>query len=163
MEDAEPLAAPFREDPELGWLVGFPEDPTAESFREFWSGHAEARAKGEFYGLAIADPRSEEPQGIINLYALDAGHRRCELGIWLVPGARGRGAASEAMRLLCRWAFERLPLQRIALRTLPDNEPMLRLAERVGFRFEGILRHYTFERGRPVDNAVCSLLPGELA
>jgi RimJ/RimL family protein N-acetyltransferase len=99
---------------------------------------------------------------VTNLYALDRGHRRCELGIWLIPSARGRGAACEAMRLLCRWAFDALDLQRIALRTLPTNKPMLRLAERAGFTHEGVLRHYTFERGKPVDNAVCSMLRGEL-
>ena len=143
-------------------MVGFPEDPTPGSMREFWAKRHELRAKGDFYGLVIADPPDDAPLGVVNLYALDLKHRRCELGIWLVPAGRGRGAACEAMRLLCAWAFDRYGLQRIALRTLPDNEPMVRLAERAGFTFEGVLRHYTYERGRPVDNAVFSLLPSEV-
>ena len=99
--DADPLAVPFRDDPELGGLIGFDIDPTPESFRHFWKGNEEAQRKGEWFGRAMAEPARDEPMGIINLYGLDTTHRRCELGVWLVPAARGRGIATDAMRVLC--------------------------------------------------------------
>jgi RimJ/RimL family protein N-acetyltransferase len=159
--DAEPLAAPFADDPALGALIGFDDDPTPASLREFWATRGEERENDGFLGLVVAERGSEAPLGITNLYDLRRNHRRCELGIWLIPEGRGRGAACEAMRLLCRWAFDTLELERIALRTLPANAPMMRLAERAGFTHEGDLRHFTFERGRFLDNAVCSVLREE--
>jgi [ribosomal protein S5]-alanine N-acetyltransferase len=44
----------------------------------------------------------------------------------------------------------------------PDNAPSLAMAERVGFRREGLLRSYRVIRGRRVDFVMLSLLPGEL-
>jgi ribosomal-protein-alanine N-acetyltransferase len=64
--------------------------------------------------------------------------------------------ALEGVELLTRWAFDRLGIHRMQLATLSDNVPTRRLAERAGFQQEGVLRDYTFERGRWVDNVMFS-------
>ena len=46
---------------------------------------------------------------------------------------------TRAVRLLCDWLF-REGIGRLELRTHPDNEPSQRLAERAGFRREGLER-----------------------
>ena len=51
-----------------------------------------------------------------------------------------------------------LGLHRIELHTLPENAPMQGLAEASGFVREGVLRDYTFERGRFVDNVLYARL-----
>ena len=55
---------------------------------------------------------------------------------------------------LSQGAIDELGLHRIELHTLPENAPMHALAEASGFMREGVLRGYTFERGRFVDNVV---------
>jgi RimJ/RimL family protein N-acetyltransferase len=77
----------------------------------------------------------------------------------VLPSARRRGVAREAIELLMKWAVGDLGLHRIELHTLPENTPMQRLAEATGFTREGILREYAFERGRFVDNVVYARLP----
>ena len=57
------------------------------------------------------------------------------------------------------WAQGELGLHRIELHTLAENAPMQRLAEASGFMREGVLRDYTVERGRFVDNVVYARLP----
>ena len=109
----------------------------------------------------IAGP-SDEPMGVVNLHKHEPRHRRVEIGVWLIHEYQGRGFAADAMRQMCARAFAELEVLRIQLTTLPDNEPMIRCADRVGFRREGVLRSYTFDRGRPTDNLICSMLPGEL-
>jgi RimJ/RimL family protein N-acetyltransferase len=109
----------------------------------------------------IAGPDGE-PWGYVNLHKHDAKQRRIEVGIWLVHEHQGRGAGADALRQMCAFAFDELDVLRVQLTTLPDNEPMIRCAERVGFQREGVLRSYTFERGQPVDNLMCSVLRGEL-
>jgi RimJ/RimL family protein N-acetyltransferase len=92
-------------------------------------------------------------------------HRyRGHVGYWVVREARGRGVATEALRVLSRWALEELGLVRLELTTDPDNVASQRVAEKVGFRHEGILRaHLRHRDGRLRDSVMYSLLPGELA
>jgi RimJ/RimL family protein N-acetyltransferase len=57
---------------------------------------------------------------------------------WLAPAGRGRGIATKAVRLLCRWAFDSLGLERITLQTRPGNARSQAVARRAGFqRLEG--------------------------
>ena len=77
---------------------------------------------------------------------------------------RGRGIVPDALRTLGRYGFGELGLGRIELITDPDNRTSQRVAEKVGFRREGVLRsHLLHPDGRRRDSVMFSLLPGELA
>ena len=70
---------------------------------------------------------------------------------------------TSALRLLCQYAFEELEMERLELMTDPDNHASQRVAEKVGFRREGVLRsHLLHPDGRRRDSVLFSLLPGEL-
>ena len=56
------------------------------------------------------------------------------VGYWLLPGARGRGFATAAVRLLSNWSIRDLGVTKVRLTTAPDNERSHRVAERSGFR-----------------------------
>ena len=53
--------------------------------------------------------------------------------------------------LAARWAFGDLGRAQLELRTEPENTASQRLAERAGFRREGVLRGYSEIGGRRVD------------
>lgn len=91
-------------------------------------------------------------------------HRyRGHIGYWVAANARGQGICTRALRLLSRWALDELELQRLELITDPDNIASQRVAEKVGFRREGVLRsHLRHRDGRVRDSVMFSLLPGEL-
>jgi RimJ/RimL family protein N-acetyltransferase len=85
------------------------------------------------------------------------------IGYWCAPEARGRGVTTRALRLLCNHALEDLKLERLELITDPDNRSSQRVAEKVGFQREGVLRsHLPHPDGRRRDSVMFSLLPGEL-
>lgn len=89
--------------------------------------------------------------------------RTGHVGYWCAAEARGRGVATRALRLLSRYGFEELGLQRLELITDPDNLASQRVAEKVGYRREGVLRsHLDHPDGRRRDSVMFSLLPGEL-
>ena len=71
--------------------------------------------------------------------------------------------ATRALKLLSRWAFERHDLDRLEILVQPANEASLAVAEKVGFRREGLPRSHSVIRGRRVDMVVLALLRGELA
>ena len=53
---------------------------------------------------------------------------------------RGKGYATEAMRLLLRYAFDGLNLNRVNLNVVSYTERAIRSYEQVGFRYEGTQR-----------------------
>jgi RimJ/RimL family protein N-acetyltransferase len=100
--------------------------------------------------------------GTISLRELDAVARWGEVGIMI--GERSdwnRGYGEDAMRTLCRYAFEDLDLNRIELYTFEYNPRAVRSYEKVGFVLEGRLRQRRYAAGRYYDTLVMGLLRGE--
>ena len=88
---------------------------------------------------------------------------RGTIGYWMARDVRGRGICTRAVKLLVRHGLEELELQRVELITDPENVASQRVAEKVGFRREGVLRaHLRHPDGRIRDSVMFSLLPGEL-
>lgn len=112
---------------------------------------------GRWRRLTIADAEDDAALGGLFVHSIDRRHRRCEVGFYLVPAARGRGLASEAVGLAVEELFAE-GFERIEMTTTPDNAAVFRLAERLGFAYEGTLRERNLERGRRVDVAWFGLL-----
>jgi len=71
--------------------------------------------------------------GTIELHLSAADRGSAEVGYWLRPQARGHGAATIALRLVSRWACEKLGIERLNLTTAPQNTASQRVADRAGF------------------------------
>lgn len=87
-------------------------------------------------------------------------------GTWLAASAQRTAANTEAKYLLLRHAFEVWDVQRVDLRTDARNERSRAAIERVGARFEGVLRSWqpslvAGEDGQPRDTAIFSIVTGE--
>jgi RimJ/RimL family protein N-acetyltransferase len=100
--------------------------------------------------------------GSISLMHFDWRHRRAEVGYWLAPEARGAGHATRAVRLICRFGFEQLGLERIELMAATGNPASQAVAERAGFTREAVLRSYFEGKGERHDMVAYGLLSGEL-
>ena len=85
-----------------------------------------------------------------------------ELGCWVVAAAEGKGVARAACAALIRYARERLGAERLAWRNATVNERSRALAERLGFRHEGVLRSSYVLRGERRDMDLLSLVGSEL-
>jgi ribosomal-protein-alanine N-acetyltransferase len=81
------------------------------------------------------------------------------IGYWLLPGARRRGLATRAVRLISDWAIEELGIRRLRLYAEPDNERSQRVAERSGFRRIGTIAGHGEIDGRSVDHVVYERVP----
>ena len=130
--------------------------PTRESHRRWLDA---VRASDDRQEFMIVDRVSGRSVGTIGLSHIDRRHRRAEYGILIGEAdARGKGLASEASRLLLDHAFRTLALNRVYLHVFSDNEPAIRLYERVGFRREGVLRGHVYKDGRFRDVVVMGAL-----
>jgi RimJ/RimL family protein N-acetyltransferase len=119
----------------------------------------ECRRDGVLLDLVIADPSTDEYLGEVMIAVGE--HAVAEVGCLVAPSARGRGCATEALRLIVPWAFHTLGLARIHVFVAVTNPAGLALAERAGFRREGVLRAYLALNGARVDAVVFSRLPAD--
>lgn len=88
---------------------------------------------------AIVDA-DDRPLGQVGLRGVLLAEASAQLSYWLVPAARGRGIATEALRALTRWSFTRAGLHRLALDHSTANTASCRVATRADFPVEGVLR-----------------------
>jgi RimJ/RimL family protein N-acetyltransferase len=148
-------------------------DPTVQRFSwpgalpyteiDAWASHREhVRAWEDGTGAEFACVEPPDDDALIggaSIYDIDTAGRQASVGYWVAVHARGRGVATHATKLLTRWAFEELKLQRLQLTCGPDNLASQCVAERAGFTREALLRsHYPFKGGRR-DTVVFGLLP----
>ncbi|KPL03730.1 MAG: hypothetical protein AMJ73_05470 [candidate division Zixibacteria bacterium SM1_73] len=88
--------------------------------------------------FAIVDRNNMELLGNIALAFREGNRKVAEIMYWLAPWGRGRGIATDSVKLLCQWAFNSLRLERVTLRAHPENIRSQSVAKRVGFhRQEG--------------------------
>jgi RimJ/RimL family protein N-acetyltransferase len=136
---------------------------TETDAREWFAEQEQARLRGEALSFALAGPRDQDVVlGSVSLEDVRRDRGRAAVGYWLAPQARGRGLATQAVRLLARWAFAELGLARLELTCGPGNEASQHVAERCGFSREGLLRSHVPFKGTRRDSVLYSLLPSEL-
>ena len=81
--------------------------------------------------------------------------------IILRPESRGKGFMSEAVRLFSDYLFDLHKVNRIQLTAVVGNTGSKQVAEKCGFKSEGILRQAVFQMGQNVDIEMFSLLRDE--
>ena len=144
-------------DPDIVRNTRIPEPPPP-GFAEYWLGrYEEGRAAGEREGFAVEDEEGR-PLGLAVAPRIEREARTAELGYVVLAEERGRGVATEALRLLTDWAFAELDAVRLELMISVENEASKHVAERCGYVLEGVLRSVYVKPGRWEDTEVWSRL-----
>jgi [ribosomal protein S5]-alanine N-acetyltransferase len=143
VEDAPDLARGVK-DPAIVRFAAVPwiddtEGELADRIANVWP---QAALEGRAMQLAICDDHTDTILGYSPFFGVNRRNGRCEIGFFLFPQARGRGAAARAVQLLVRWAFDDLGLSRVQATTDVENGAAQRTLENAGFQREGVLREY---------------------
>ena len=96
--------------------------------------------------------------GSVSLFAFDELARHAEVGIALVPEARGRGIGTRAIVQIIEFAFVRRNLRRIHLQAIESNVGAIRAYEKAGFVVEGRQRQHAWVRGGYEDIVLMGML-----
>jgi ribosomal-protein-serine acetyltransferase len=86
-----------------------------------------------------------------------------QVGYWLDEQRQANGIATRAVRAACQHAFSTWGLNRVEIRVAVENSASQKLAERLSFTREDVLRQAQIVNGVALDLAVYSLLAGESA
>ena len=116
----------------------------------------------DLHGFAIRTLADDRLIGLIGLYTVFWPPHEAFMGIQI--GERdfwGKGYGTDALRVLLRYAFDELNLQRISLGVLEGNERAMRSYEKCGFRYEGRERQAWTYDGRRWDEIYMGLLHAE--
>ena len=140
------------------------------SFNDF--GHREplpreALAKGPLRndrnGMLIVESVVGEPIGTVGwrrvtVYGPSPTSDAWQIGIELIPAARGQGLGVEAQRLVADYVFAATDLNRVEASTDVDNLAEQRALKKAGYHFEGVMRGAQFRAGAYHDLAYDSRL-----
>jgi RimJ/RimL family protein N-acetyltransferase len=148
------------EDPEVLHHTRIPEPPPEGFSRSWVARYEDGRREGTSEGFAIHDSDGAFA-GLALAVEIDREGAEVELGYIVAPHARGRGVATEALRMLTLWAFEELGAKRVYLIIDVLNAPSRLVAERCGYVREGVMRSTHLKQGRRVDAELWSRLPSD--
>jgi RimJ/RimL family protein N-acetyltransferase len=161
--DVDAMTAACQEEEIQRWTPA-PRKYTKADAHKFVRNSAERWATGAGAPFAVVNASDSRFLGLICVRVI---HMHIERSIgqfvfWVAREARGRGVATRALVLVSRWAFDGMGLARLQLVTEPENVPSQRVAERAGFRREGILRSYIELHGSRRDAVMYGLLPADV-
>lgn len=117
--------------------------------------------KTHFEALAIVDKSTNKMIGTVDaskIFNTD----NVEVGYVLNRDYWNQGIMSEALAAYCDYLFNEKSIRRIELSHVKRNLGSKRVAEKVGFVFEGFRREYGIVNGRYEDMPFYSLLKGDL-
>lgn len=107
------------------------------------------------YSFALTKD-GERALGWINFY--NETHAVAGLGYILAPSERGQGLVGEAVEAMLEHGFKTLKLHRVYLDIDPNNERSIAVAERAGFRREGVFKKAFFRDGEYLDSVFYAML-----
>jgi len=122
-----------------------------------------AAERGGERPFVILEKETGTPVGSTRYLDIQRKHRTLEIGsTWLARRVWRSRVNTECKYLLLRHAFEDLKVMRVQLKTDRRNARSRAAIERIGGRFEGILRHHMLVRGGVVrDTAFYGFIDSE--
>lgn len=113
-----------------------------------------AKASDDPLFFSLVRLADERPLGIASYLRIEPEHGSIEIGhIWFGVPLQRTTAATEAIYLLARHAFDDLGYRRLEWKCNALNAASRRAAERFGFTFEGVFRNHQVVKGRNRDTA----------
>jgi RimJ/RimL family protein N-acetyltransferase len=132
---------------------------TAEKLLD-WMRDQRKNATG--YPFVIRLQADDRPIGACGLYDVNWHSRKAEVGIGLADVAdRGKSFGSDAMRVLLRYGFDIVNVNRIGLRVASYNTGAITSYEKVGFKVDATLREAVYRDRQYHDVLIMSILRAE--
>ena len=131
-----PLYARWYGDEEVWRLTSWTADPLRRAAVERLFEDREMSTLDDSF--AIHEEGEEEPIGVISLMNINETNASADLSVIVGEAKnRARGLGTEAIRVILRYAFEDLGLNRVGLSVFEFNEAAISAYEKLGFEREG--------------------------
>ena len=155
---------PHTSDPELPRFMTWEHHKHRDETAQFVARTVAARADERAYVWTVRE--GDAFRGLVGLHDVTRQQLawrmdRGELGYWMGAPFRSRGFTTEAARAAVRFGFEELGLHKVTVGCVKENEPSVRIIERLGFRLVGVQREHFFRFERWWDHVAYEMLVSE--
>ncbi|MBK3496519.1 GNAT family N-acetyltransferase [Viridibacillus sp. YIM B01967] len=100
--------------------------------------------------------------GFVTIHSIEWNNRAGLMAIGIGDSSnRNKGYGSDALKLILRYAFHELNLDRVGLEVIEYNKGGIRAYEKVGFQQEGRKRSVVYRDGKRYDSIVMGVLRHE--
>ena len=150
MEDARDLANALNNKNILNNLRdGLPYPYTEKDAKEYIMAMLESSADKTFAFAITADDKAI---GSIGVFRCENVHSRtAEMGYYIAEVYWGRGIGTTAVKMVCKYIFEKTDIIRIFAEPFAYNTASCRVLEKSGFEYEGTLRKNAVKNGVVLD------------
>jgi len=99
--------------------------------------------------------------GTIGLYKIDHRNQKAVSKVRIDPAFQRKGIAFEARNMVMEYGFNVLNLHKITADCFADNEPIVNLCLKLGFKKEGLFRKHYYHKGKFRDAVQFGILKEE--
>lgn len=115
------------------------------------------RALGDDPTKIFAIVSNDEVVGSIGIYPeSDIYRKNAAIAYWVAEPFWGRGVATDAIKLMVRYAFETFDLTRVYAKPFSRNRASQRVLEKAGFKLEATLEKTVLKNGEYFDELIYS-------
>lgn len=144
------------------WLPWAHMDYTRDDAVAFVRESIQAWKDDKAYDYAVrAKPEPDHHIGNISIWQTSRSGKIGEIGYWVRSDLIGRGYGTEATRAVMQVGFDTMGLHKVVLRIAVGNLASERIAEKLGYKREGVLREELLIRGNWIDHTLYSMLDRE--
>lgn len=137
----------WENDPE-NWLVSNTSNPFSKHVLEQYVFAVHDLYKDEQVRFMVCLNDGGEAVGAIDLFELNATHRRVGVGILVDKEHRAQGLAAEALYILIEHCFANLGLHQLFCNIASDNEASMKLFKNNGFVETGVKKDWFWHNGQ---------------
>ncbi len=148
--------------PEIAANTFVPQPYPPDAAQEFVRQASEHWGSGHAYTFAIIEARLDRFVGCMGIHPVQQ-HKRAEVGYWIALPYWGQGLATQALRLVIRFGFEELGLNRIEAGHFAGNPASGRVMQKAQMRYEGTRRAYHNHRDSFKDSVWYAILREDYA
>lgn len=101
--------------------------------------------------------------GLVGTHQIDWINQRTSIGYWIGKEHTGKHFATEATAILLTYLFESVKLHRVFIQAATGNKASNRVIEKLGFKWEGLLRENERVKDRYLDHNIYGMTQGDFS
>ena len=99
--------------------------------------------------------------GGVGMHDWDQETKRAQIGYWIRTEYEGKGIVSKCLVKFIEFLFDKTGFNKIEIHFVQSNKRSAKVAARLGFKVEGVIRQCIMRNGMPEDMVITGLLKSE--
>lgn len=99
--------------------------------------------------------------GGVGMHDWDQETKRAQIGYWINAEQEGKGIVNRSLVKFLEFLFDKTGFNKIEIHFVQSNKRSAKVASRLGFKVEGIIRQCIMRNGMPEDMVITGLLKSE--